>query len=80
MVDRVTIRARPDMPRKTEKALLVVAALAAEKLKADGRRGCIHCEGEFRVNIEGENLCQRHADEWVRGEGLASREYDKKEE
>jgi hypothetical protein len=50
------------------------AALAAEKLNADNARGCVRCDGEFRVNIEGENLCQHHADEWVRGEGMAANE------
>ncbi len=36
--------------------------------------GCLHCEQPAITLLDGEYLCQRHADEWARGEGIAAAE------
>ena len=41
------------------------------KMKCD-KQGCSE---PSVTNLDSENLCQKHADEWVRGEGAAAAEY-----
>lgn len=46
------------------------------KLSHDAMVRC-HC-GEIAVtNLDGDNLCKTHADEWVRGEGVSAMMQDK---
>ena len=40
---------------------------------------CTHCDEKAITELDGDNLCQRHADEWVRGEGNAVREAEEAE-
>lgn len=35
---------------------------------------CVHCDMPARTVLDGDKLCQQHADAWVRGEWQAERE------
>jgi len=35
---------------------------------------CAHCDEPAITNLDGDDLCQIHANEWARGEGNAARE------
>lgn len=37
-------------------------------------RKCVHCDESAITNLDGDDLCQRHADAWVRSEGMAAAE------
>lgn len=37
---------------------------------------CAHCGAVAVTNLDDEWLCQEHANEWVRGEGMAAAEMD----
>lgn len=37
---------------------------------------CVHCDQPSVTLLDGEYLCQSHADEWVRGEGMATAKMD----
>jgi hypothetical protein len=40
---------------------------------------CAHCDEESITNLDGDELCQKHADEWCRGEGDAFYEQERRE-
>lgn len=35
---------------------------------------CTYCEEPAIANLDGEDLCERHANEWVHSEGAAAHE------
>ena len=43
--------------------------------EAEMRGRLCHCGAPARVNLDGDDLCQCHADQWLRSEGAAAREY-----
>jgi len=38
---------------------------------------CAHCSEKPVTHLDGEELCQTHANEWVRGEGMAAQERER---
>lgn len=61
-----------DHPVGHEKELEVLdGVMALRKQEMQGR--LCHCGATARVTLDGDDLCQHHADQWVKSEGYAAR-------